>query len=313
MSAWCSYQRTKPYAEGETIDDEVVSHDFGPKYACVMRMSRLAPTNRVVVERALAYNCQGPDGEMTKRFIHENMRAIIEADAQAWCWEPPCAIIGETQIDGVYALKSGKPPTNEFMECFLMSMVATHQDPARLMSSTTREYLESKGIDLADERMREPDLSYTSRSGKMKADIPSDATDKERKRLTLIAGPRRMRQEKDMDVAAWTDAQQRIASQPKPKEDICDAYLQGYRFFMDRLERTQIDARKAERSAAAQAKREAKEARRVAREAKAKAKAAAKKKRSRPSADDEEEDTVELMRPAKKPRQDTVIDLVDLK
>lgn len=272
MSVWAQYKREDPYLEGETIEDEVVSHDYGPKYACAARLSLMAPTGRVVLERAVCYNCQGPDGEMDVGTVGDNMNAIFTDSPQSWCWEPATAIVSERQVDDIQAVVSAgskrryRPPINKQMYCLLQQMTMDRAVPAFQMSSTMQAFLESKGVDPFCEELQERDLKWVPRSGTQKTGLDDCEEGVDRKDVTLIMGPRVMRENKDEAAAAWTDGLQRIKSQPKPKEDVCDAYLQGHRYLMDQLAQRQKEGRKAERTAAAQAKREEKEARRIARE-----------------------------------------------
>lgn len=304
MSAWASYAREGPLPAGERVEDEVVSHDFGPKYAAVVRLVRLAPSNRIVVERALAYNCQGPAGEMDKRTVYANMFRLFTAPEQRWCWEPACMVIGESQVDGLYALhrdtagggdanNKRKPAINEQMECFIMAMVMARSEAPRLLPAETRAHLDAELPDwFASGAAAVEPLGWTPRSGKMKSALASTLHDAARKRETLDAGPRVMREEEGTGaaVARWVES----LGRPKPREDVCDAYLQGHRYLHDRYEAMAKQERKLLRAQAAQSKRDEKERRRIAREARQHA-----KKRPRPlidlvAADDDDEATIDM-------------------
>jgi hypothetical protein len=140
-------------------------------------------------------------------------------------------------------------------------------------------WLDEQGVDPAAPQLQLSGLRWVPRSGSQKTGLQGLHGD-ERKDATLEVGPRVMRNNGDEDAAAWAESLRPrsvhtglpLSGKRKPMEDVCDAYLQGHHYLLERLGREQVEERKAVRAANAQAKREAKAERQRVREEKQKRK-----------------------------------------
>jgi hypothetical protein len=281
------YVRRTDYQPGETVDLATVSIDIGPKNFVIERLSLLAPTERIVCERAVVLDLRGQNQEQDASTIGNSLRTVFNGSDYLWMWEPPVPVVTERQVDHLASVAGAesryRPPINFAIYCMVQTMVNDRIAPMLMLSEAAWQFLEEKGVDPMADLFVPQGLSWTPRSGSQKSGLEG-FHEAERKEKTLEKGPDVMRENKDYIFANWTDDLQPKnrdgtpkKSEPKPKEDVCDAYLQGHHFLRSQLEGRKKEVRKTTRAANAQAKRENLAARRKAREEMLRKKAEEKK------------------------------------
>lgn len=290
-----------------------------------IRKLTLRIRGRVVMEHAAVLNFHGPNNEYDSGTVGVNMFKVLSSEEMQWLWWPAGPVACERAVDHV--LDRSARPMNLWMYVQLMQMVFDRMNARLLIDDPRLQAL------LPESDLWETPLEWCPRAGCMKTGLEA-FREEERKIQTMIVGPQQMREEGDESAAEWTESirpKNKRTGKPleerKPAEDVFDAYLQGHRLLMDRIEERRLAAgrvHREERRVEREADAERKAAERVIREAEAERKrqrrdatasAAPKKKRKR---DEKESAATGKERPRKRhkkqqpPPPPTLIDLVDL-
>ncbi len=282
---WREYHRVQPYRDGETVAQSVVSIDVGILNLAIARCTRLRPSNRRILEHLIIVNLRDDDGTQDVHTLCRNLRKVVLSDACQWIWEPATLLLCETQLD---QRSEANQPLNFGVYCMFMMLALDHSTPMLLLNNRGWEFLAEHGINAGTAlELQQPEIRWMGRSGKQKTGLEQYHGDA-RKDMTLIMGPKILRQNGDTYGAAFLESLRPrgkrgdvLQGKRKPMEDGCDAVLQADRKLLEDLELEQKEERKAGRAENAQRKREEKAARAEAREAKRK-RDEGKEKKARP-------------------------------
>lgn len=255
------YNRRDPYPEGETVEESVVGVDTGTKNFCVGRLSRLEPSGRYVMDNAAVVDIRGIDFKSDIDTVGDNLRKLFAHADMQWFWTPASHVTSERQVDQIQAVMQGdnkmgkkrpyKPPIMFAIYGMVQQIVCAHADPALYMDDDAWQTLELQGI--TPEMLKRPGIVWVPRSGSQKAGLEGIIGD-DRKVKTLTVGPEYARKQKDFAAAKFMES---LESQ-KPREDVCDIYLQLHRYLDDHKAEATKKRKRREREDKAEAKRAAK-------------------------------------------------------